>query len=412
LAKSVRLPGETVTAKLTILGGSSPFTAALVDAVRDVHPGAPPRALVLYGRDLTALELMGRYADAQLGALGWTVHTTTRCAEALDGASCVVHQVRYGGMEGRAADERLAAAHGVPADETLGPAGLASALRAVPALHDLSALLGWYCPDSWVLNLTNPLSITTAVLSRDGVRRCVGLCELPWYTVRAACRLLGLPARDVRWSYSGLNHRGFIHELAYQGRDYLPALPGLLGEELLEGVPAADIAELGAIPLKYFQLLRGRGVGGGGRAEYLLGLRASLLEEVRASASNSPPSLAKRRLEWYPGAVVPMLAALAAGDGRPEVIDIWREDDIVWEVRARVFSDRYEVLPAPRPGEAVRRWLEVSAAHERAALAAALGPTRERIEAALAADPAVPADRVEALARALWEVRSPCRRLA
>jgi 6-phospho-beta-glucosidase len=408
----VRFSGEAVAAKLTILGGSSPFTASLVDALKAAHPAVPAQMLGLYGRNRSYLDLIGRYAHAHLGALGWTVRTTTHCAEALADATCVIHQIRYGGMSGRAADEQLAQAHGVPADETLGPAGLAAALRMVPALHDLSGLVRRSCPDAWVLNLTNPLSVATAVLSRDGVQRCVGLCELPWYTLREACRLLGLPAREVRWSYCGLNHRGFIHELAYQGRDYLRALPGLLGEERLGGVTAAEIAELAAIPLKYFRLLRGRGAAGGGRAEYLLRLRANLFAEMGASVSRSPPSLTKRYLEWYPGAVVPMLAALAAGDGRSEVINVASADDAAWEVRARVFADRYEVLTAPQPGEAVRGWLEVFAAHERAALAAALSPTRERIENALAVDPVVPENTVGALAKALWETRLPRCQLA
>jgi 6-phospho-beta-glucosidase len=398
-----------VVAKLTILGGSSPFTASLVNALKAVHPAVPPQVLELYGRDSTALDLVGRYAQAQLGTLGWTVQATTRSAEALEGATWVVHQIRYGGLEGRAADERLAEAHDVPADETLGPAGLAAALRVVPALRELGVLIGRYCPDAWVLNLTNPLSITTALLSRDGVRRCVGLCELPWYTVREACRLLDLPAREVLWSYSGLNHRGFVHELRYQGRDYLKVLPGTLGDGLLSGISAAEVAELGALPLKYFQLLRGRGPAERGRAEHLTHLRAELLAELQASVTRSPPSLAKRYMEWYPGAVVPMLAALAAGDGRPEVINVWRQGDIVWEMRARIFTDRYEPPPVAQPGEAVRDWLDLFAAHERAVLAAALDPTRERIEAALAADPLVPESKVRALAMACWESVSQAR---
>jgi 6-phospho-beta-glucosidase len=133
---------------------------------------------------------------------------------------------------------------------------------------------------------------------------------------------------------------------------------------------------------------------------------------MRASVAGPPPSLAERYLEWYPGAVVPMLAALAAGDGRPEVVTAWSEDGIAWEVRARIFADRHEVLPVPRPGGAVCRWLGVFAAHERAALAAALDPSRERIEAALAADPLVPEAQVGALARALWEAPVPRCRLA
>jgi 6-phospho-beta-glucosidase len=401
-----------LAATLTILGGSSPFTAALVEAVKAVHPAVPPQELALYGRDPTSLDLMGRYARARLGPLGWVVRTTTRCAEALADASWVIHQIRYGGMEGRARAERLAEAHGAAADETLGPAGLALALGVVPALRDLSALIARYCPGAWILNLTNPLSITTAVLSRNGVERCIGLCELPWYTVREACRLLGLPAREVQWSYSGLNHRGFIHELAYQGRDYLLTLPAALGGETLGGIGAGEIAELAALPLKYFPLVRGRRVAGAGRAEQLLRLRAELVGQLQASVSGPPPGLKQRYLDWYAGAVVPMLAALAAGDGRPEVISVTRGDGIAWEVRARIWADRYEALPAPRPSEPVRRWLEVFAAHERAALAAALDPTRERIREALAADPVVPGNQVGALADALWEMRSPGYQLA
>jgi 6-phospho-beta-glucosidase len=393
--------------KLAILGGSSPFTASLVDALKSAHPAVPPQTLTLYGRNSTSLELVGRYAEAQLGTLGWSVQTTTRCAEALDAAHWVIHQIRYGGMSGRSADEQLAEAHGVPIDETLGPAGLAAALRTIPVLEQLIALIERYCPDAWVLNLTNPLSMTTAVLSRYGVRRCVGLCELPWYTLREACRLLGLPPREVQWSYSGLNHRGFIHELSYKERDYMAALPDLIGQETLVGIRACEIAELGAIPLKYFQLLIRRATAAPRRAEYLRGLGERLLAELQASVSRSPPSLTERYLEWYPGAVVPMLASLATGRGDAEVVNIWRDADITWEVRARIFGDRYEVLPAPQPGHAVQSWLEAFVVHEKAALAAAMDPTRERIDEALAADPVVPENRVRALSNALMKMRSP-----
>jgi 6-phospho-beta-glucosidase len=392
-----------MTTKLTVLGGSSPFTAALIDALMAAHPAVSPQTLALFGRDRTHLDLIVRYARARLGSLGWTIQRTTGCAEALDGALCVIHQIRYGGMAGRAADERLAQAHGVLADETLGPSALAAAIRMTPALHDLGRLLQRCCPGAWVLNLTNPLSLATAILSRDGVRRCLGLCELPGYTLQEACRALGLPAREVQWSYSGLNHRGFIHELTYQGRDYLTALPRLLGEQTLGGVTADEIAEVAALPLKYFRLLRGRAVAEGGRAEYLAQLQTRLFAELHESVSSPPPSLTERYLEWYPGAVVPMLAALAAGDGRPEVITVWRDNDIAWEGRARIFADRQELLPVPRPGEAVRRWLEVFAVHERAALAAALDPAPERIEEALARDPTVPEWAVEGLTKALGE---------
>src|SRR5262249_33071036 len=158
----------------------------------------------------------------------------------------------------------------------------------------------------------------TAVLSREGVRRCLGLCELPWFTVQEACRLVGLPPDEVEWEYSGLNHRGFVHRLAYQGRDQFPALVRAPGTGARGGSGAARIEDRGALPLKYFTLFSRRGAAAGGRADYLLQLQDVIAEELRRSVSQSPPSLARRYLEWYPGAVVPVLAALAAGDGRPE----------------------------------------------------------------------------------------------
>jgi 6-phospho-beta-glucosidase len=395
-----------MTAKLTVLGGSSPFTAALVDALKAAHPAVPPRLLILYGRNASHLDLVARYAQAQLGTLGWSVGSTTRCAEALADATWVIHQVRYGGMAGRDADERLALAHGVPPDETLGPAGLHAALRMVPALQELSRLIQLCCPQAWVLNLTNPLSIATAVLSRHGVRRCLGLCELPWFTVQEACRLLRLPADEMMWDYSGLNHRGFIHRLVYRGHDQLPVLARKLGAGTLGGIFAADIEELSALPLKYFSLLRRRAFAPPGRAAYLLQLQAALVAELRECVTRSPPSLSKRYLEWYPGSVVPVLAALAAGDGRLEMVNLCLNNDIAWEVRARVFADRCEPIPTPQPGQPVQRWLELFYAHERAVLAAALEPTRVRIEAALAADPLVPDEALQSLTQSLRQAQS------
>ncbi len=66
---------------------------------------------------------------------GWRSTCTTSLAEALDGADLVVHQIRYGDLAGRAADERFAAELGAAADETLGPGALRSALRPAPALR-------------------------------------------------------------------------------------------------------------------------------------------------------------------------------------------------------------------------------------------------------------------------------------
>jgi 6-phospho-beta-glucosidase len=365
----------------------------------------PPRELWLYGRNAANLQLIGKFAQAQLSPAGWTVRATTDCPDALADADCVIHQIRYGDMAGREADEELARAHGVPGDETLGPAALCAAIRMVPALRELREMIARCCPAAWVLNLTNPLSIATAVLAWEGKLNCVGLCELPQYTLRQACQILSVSEENVRWSYRGLNHRGFIHELSYDGADGLAILPKVLGNRTIGGITAGQIAELGALPLKYFCCLSGGEVSRPGRVRFLSQLQETILQELRDSPGRSPPSLNARSMEWYGGAVVPMLAAIAGTDKRPVVVNTLQDDGIVWENRAQVAQDQCRVLPSPKLPEPARRWTDRFVAHERCVLAAATDPSEDRIKQALSADPLVPEEKITALLKDVCRVR-------
>ncbi len=383
---------------LSILGGSSPFTAGFVQAAVDAGAALPPYELVLQGRSADALCVLQRHAEARLSPLGWTVRSTSSRDRALEGAAVVLHQVRYGGLEGRGEGERLAARFQVHSDETLGLAALQCALRTAPQLRALGQALAAQCPDAWVLNLTNPLSLTTSLLSRH-VRRCLGLCELPRVTLEFAARRLRLAPERLSWSYSGLNHRGFLHDVSVDGADVLPSLAE--GEGELNGIPPTQLRALGALPLKYFNLLSAP-ASAAGRAEFLSGLRDQAIEELRAHPAKPPPSLGQRYMEWYPLSVVPFLAALAANDGRTEVVNLPEPDGLVREVRARVFADRLEPLRAPPPPAPAARWLERFEAHERECMAVLAAPSLEGLERVLAKDPLVPPDVAGGAAQQLW----------
>jgi 6-phospho-beta-glucosidase len=388
--------------QLALLGGSSPFTVAWVDAVADSPAAIAPHDLVLHGRNAQRLDLVAGYARSRLVERGWSVRTSTSLERALDGADVVLHQVRYGGLAARARDEELAARFGIPGDETLGPAGLQAGLRLVPHLRRLAEEVRRRCPEAWVLNLSNPLSLAVAVLHREGVDRALGLCELPRMTAARACRRLGLDPAAVEWSYTGLNHRGFVHHLTYEGRDLLPEL----GPEDLEGIPAEVVASLGALPLKYFRLLLPGVASNPGRPAFLSALADRAVAELQERPTRRPPALDGRGLEWYAGAVVPLLAALTAGDGRVEVVSTV-QGGIAVEVKARIFPGHIEPIAAPDASAAVRGWMRAFVAHERAALVAALDPTPSRLEAALALDPLVPPGAVKGLAWALERASVP-----
>ena len=387
---------------IAILGGSTPFTAALVEALRAASAAVPACDLRLFGQDAKALERMRRYGERRLAALGWSVSATRRLDEAVDGAAVIVNQIRFGGLAGRSRDEDFACRFQLPADETLGPCGLTAALRVVPRIRELAAELGRRCAHAWVLNLSNPLSITTCMMIRAGApARCVGLCELPAATVFETCRILGMSLADVEWDYAGFNHRGFVFALKHRGEDLLPSLPALLDGRTILGVTGDEIRRVGAIPLKYFRLstCSGKPVSRG-RADFLCELKETIGREMEQGI-DPPPSLAMRDLSWYDGAVVPMIAAIFADDGRRMIVNCLRDDGLVREVPVRVRRSGMDVVET-RPPPQLTSWLERWAAHERALLHAAEWPSLKAIERALALDPSVPGAQVREIGQAIW----------
>jgi 6-phospho-beta-glucosidase len=392
--------------QISVLGGSSPFTAALIDALVPVVHRLPPCKLVLHGRDTNNLGLVAEYGRRRLEPHGWQMAATTDQNRALANAAIVVHQIRYGGMNGRERDEAVATRFGSPADETLGPGALHSILRTLPELKKTGREIVENCPDAWVLNLTNPLSLVTAVLIEAGVKRCVGLCELPLVTARQACETLELPFEQLEWSYAGLNHRGFITELRYGGRDRIEELPGRLGTRDIGGISGDVIAELGALPTKYFRIFSGRERPAIGRAVYLDALREEIAGELRRNPEISPPSLRKRYLEWYPQSVVPMIAALLSEIPTLQTVNVQGSDGLVEERQAWVSSRSFELRPEPAVNGAIGRWLAIYRSHEQAMLRCVQAPSLETIAEALMADPVVDRRNLEAMAEALWETHS------
>jgi 6-phospho-beta-glucosidase len=389
--------------KIVVLGGSSAFTPSLIDAIDAAGLTGYGRQIMLYGRKVEHLQLVERYASRLLTAQGWTVSSCRDLEHALDDASIVLNQIRFGGMERRIQCERFCARSGVVADETLGPGALLSGLLSVPELRSICAAIRRYCARAWVLNLTNPLSAVTAVMIQTGIQNCVGLCELPWVTVQEAARVCEVPATAIEWAYQGFNHRGFVYQLAHQGKDLIPTLCGRLQNRSLLGIRAETIADLNAIPLKYFRLLIERGGGEIGRAEALSRLSERIWTELGANINVSPLSLRDRYLEWYGQSVVPLISCLLSGGQGVHVLNLASGDGLVREVKTHVRNGTTEVLPQPVTNESLAAWLKIFERHERAFVDALKHPDKERVFSALSADPTVPEQHVVSIGNALWQ---------
>ena len=144
--------------RLTILGGGG-FRVPLVHGALLTDRGeGRVTEVVLHDLDDRRLYAVSRVLEEQAAGVpdAPRVTVTTDLDEALRGADFVFSAIRVGGLEGRAADERIALAEGVLGQETVGAGGIAYGLRTVPVADDIARRVARLAPDAWVINFTNP----------------------------------------------------------------------------------------------------------------------------------------------------------------------------------------------------------------------------------------------------------------
>ncbi|MGW5201485.1 6-phospho-beta-glucosidase [Streptomyces spiralis] len=243
--------------RLTILGGGGFRVPLVYGALLGDRAEGRVTEVVLHDLDAGRLNAVSRVLAEQAAGVPDApgVRVTTDLDEALRGADFVFSAIRVGGLEGRAHDERVALAHGVLGQETVGAGGVAYGLRTVPVAVDIARRVARLAPDAWLINFTNPAGLITEAMSRHLGDRVIGICDSPVGLGRRIARVLGVDPGTAWIDYAGLNHLGWVRGLRVAGRDRLPRLladPALLGSFEEGRLFGADwLRSLGAIPNEY-----------------------------------------------------------------------------------------------------------------------------------------------------------------
>lgn len=243
--------------KLTILGGGGFRVPLVYGALLGDHAEGRVTHVTLHDPDAARMTAVARVLAEQAASIpdAPAVTVTTDLDEALGGADFVFSAIRVGGLEGRAADERIALDAGVLGQETVGAGGIAYGLRTVPVAVDIARRVARLAPDAWVINFTNPAGLVTEAMSRHLGDRVIGICDSPVGLGRRVARVLGADPDEASIDYVGLNHLGWLRGLRVAGRDELPRLLadtealGSFEEGRLFG--AEWLQSLGAIPNEY-----------------------------------------------------------------------------------------------------------------------------------------------------------------
>lgn len=238
--------------RLTIVGGGGFRVPLVYEAVANARDRAPISEVILTDDDPARLAAISRVLAAL--NLDLPVRTTPHLDEALRDAGIIFVAVRVGGTRGRIVDEQVALRHGLLGQETIGPGGLAFAIRTLGVMEDLAARALRTCPEAWIINFTNPAGLITEAMQAHNPR-VVGICDTPIGLVRRVGRALDIDPGDADIGYIGINHLGWLRTFTINGVDHLPRL--LADRDLLARIEEARILgpewvrTMGALPNEY-----------------------------------------------------------------------------------------------------------------------------------------------------------------
>jgi|GEM_PF-23884 len=213
--------------KVVFMGAGSGFLQALITDVMSI-PGAETGELALVDIDPVRLDLAEKICRKIADAMGrkWNITATSDRRKVLKGANYVINCIEVSGVDCVAHDNDIPLKYGVDQciGDTIGPGGLFKALRTVPVFLDVLRDIEKYCPEAWVLNYTNPMSILCLAAARATRAKVVGLC----HSVQGASHILaawaGLPYHEIKWTCAGVNHLAWFTELSHNGADLYPLI--------------------------------------------------------------------------------------------------------------------------------------------------------------------------------------------
>ena len=401
-----------MTFRLCVLGGSAFSTVQLIDSLADWPGGGERRPagleLVLHGRSPDRLDAVSAACQRRAASCGLeiTVRAEPELTCALDGADAVLNQIRVGGLEERAVDESFPRAFGLPGEETMGPGGLACAVRTMRGLRPVWEQIAQQAASALLINLTNPAGIIQQAARAEFGLPVVTVCDSPLVMLDRLTAALERPAAEVRDRYVGMNHVGW----------YVPAdateLRRLCADSDSDTAAMAAIHQALPAPYMRYYAFPGRCLraqhGNPARASELIALRQETLEQYR---TGSVPASWQRAAPWYRLAVVPMLDAWISGSAEVLIVGLpnearlpWLPPDVIVEGPALLARPR-QIEPQPVAGlpDLPRGLLARHAAYERLTVEALTSElTADSLTRALLANPMVSdLDQADSLAAAI-----------
>ncbi|MBP5466686.1 MAG: alpha-glucosidase/alpha-galactosidase [Clostridia bacterium] len=228
--------------KIAYIGGGSRTWAhnLMNDLALDGEIGGEVR---LYDIDFEGAKLnekIGNDISARSDIKGkWQYKAYKKIDDALIGADFVVISILPGTFDEMESDVHLPEEYGIyqPVGDTTGPGGIVRALRCLPMFREFALAIERCCPEAWVINFTNPMSVCVRTLYKVFPKiKAFGCCHEVFGTQKLLAKILdekfGVKATrdEIRTNIVGVNHFTFMTEARYKGMDLIPVYDAYIDE--------------------------------------------------------------------------------------------------------------------------------------------------------------------------------------
>jgi alpha-galactosidase len=169
---------------------------------------------------MAEMQRLGQKIVAAAGA-DFTIETSANLADALRDAEFVIVTITTGGLEAMRQDLDIPLRYGIyqSVGDTVGPGGWSRALRNVPVMVGIARTMEQVCPNAWMLNLTNPLTVLTRSVYKTTSIKAMGLCHELQGVRGGMIRMFGNTPEDYEMKVAGVNHLIWLLDLKNNGKD-------------------------------------------------------------------------------------------------------------------------------------------------------------------------------------------------
>jgi alpha-galactosidase len=205
---------------------------------------------------------LGNWVQTHDEAVGdWSYEAVGTLSGALEDADFVICSTQDAPSETMKHDLEIPAEYGIyqTVGDTVGPGGTVRAMRAIPQYADIAAGIREHCPDAWVINYTNPMTVCTRTLFAEYPDiNAVGICHEVRHVKHVisgwAEEHLGLSVDpdEMDVNVLGINHFTFVDDARWRSEDVFPAIDAEL--ESRKPLPNFESGEFGPVekPGDYF----------------------------------------------------------------------------------------------------------------------------------------------------------------